>query len=80
MPAPLPPRLDDVHAVLRFAFELLGDADDLDTLLATLQVTSGVTPRDGIVTTPAARAAARFVLDALTDALIERLRGDLERH
>jgi hypothetical protein len=39
-----------------------------------------VTPRGGIVTTPAGRAAARFVLDALNDALVERLRGDLERH
>jgi hypothetical protein len=35
MPAPMPPRLDDVHAVLRFAFELLGDADGIDALLAT---------------------------------------------
>ena len=30
MPAPMPPRLDDVHAVLRFAFELLGDAEGVD--------------------------------------------------
>jgi len=80
MPAPTPPRLDDIHAVLRFAFELLGDADELDALLATLQVASGVTPREGVVTTPSGRAAARFVLDALTEALVERLRGDLERH
>ena len=80
MPTPTPPRLDDIHAVLRFAFELLGDAEGVDALLAALQVTSGVTPRDGIVTTPAGRAAARFVLDALTDAMVERLRGDLERH
>lgn len=79
MSAPVPPRLDDVHAVLRFTFELLGAADELDTLLATLQVASGVTPRDGVVTTRAGRAASRFVLDALTDALVERLRGDLER-
>lgn len=80
MPAPRQPRLADVHAVLRFAFELLGDAEGVDALLATLQVTSGVMPHDGIITTPAGRAAARFVLDALTDALVERLRGDLERH
>jgi hypothetical protein len=79
MPASRQPHLNDVHAVLRFAFELLGDADELDTLLATLQVTSGVTPRAGVITTPAGRAAARFVLDALTDSLVERLRGDLER-
>ncbi|HET6507384.1 MAG TPA: hypothetical protein VFG42_11405 [Baekduia sp.] len=80
MPVPVPPRLDDVHAVMRFAFGVLGEADGLDELLATLQITSGVTPRDGIVTTPAGRAAARFVLDALTDTLVERLRVDLERH
>jgi hypothetical protein len=80
MSAPVQPRLDDVHAVLRFAFELLGDAEGVDTLLATLQVASGVTRRDAVVTTPAGRAATRFVLDALTDALVERLRGDLERH
>ncbi|MCW2985663.1 MAG: hypothetical protein JWR63_3233 [Conexibacter sp.] len=80
MPAPVQPRLDDVHAVLRFTFELLGDTDAVDELLATLQVASGVTPRDGVVTSPAGRAAARFVLDALTDGLVERLRGDLERH
>lgn len=80
MATPMRPHLDDVHAVLRFAFDLLGDADELDTLLATLQVTSGVTPRAGVITTPAGRAAARFVLDALTDALVERLRGDLERY
>ncbi|MET0602129.1 MAG: hypothetical protein ABW167_09095 [Baekduia sp.] len=79
MSASVPPRLDDVHAVLRFAFDLLGDADELDALLATLQVASGVTPRAGVVTTPTERAAAGFVLDALTDALVERLRGDLER-
>lgn len=79
MPAPRSPRLADVHVVLRFAFELLGEANNLDALLTTLQVASGVTRRDDVVTTPAGRAASRFVLDALTDALVDRLRGDLER-
>jgi hypothetical protein len=79
MAAPLPPRLEDVHAVLRFAFGLLGDAAGIDALLSTLQVAGGVTSHGEVVTTPAGRAAARFVLDALTDSLVERLRTDLER-
>lgn len=77
---PTAPRLDDVRTVLRYAPDLLADAEDLDTLLATLQVTSGVTPRDDVVVTPAGRAASRFVLDALTDALVDRLRDGRERH
>jgi hypothetical protein len=46
MPAPRSPQLADVHVVLRFAFELLGEANNLDALLTTLQVASGVTHRE----------------------------------
>ena len=73
MRGPDEPRLEDVHTTLRFAFKLLGDSLGVDTLLFTLQVASGQTPCDTVVTTRAGRAASRFVLDALTDSLVDQL-------
>jgi hypothetical protein len=72
------PRLEDVHTVLRLAFKVLGDSLGVDTLLFTLQVASGQTPCDSVTMPPGGQAASRFVLDALTDSLVDQLLTDLE--
>lgn len=75
---PSEPRLEDVHTVLRLAFKILSDSLGVDTLLFTLQVACGQTPCDSVAMTPEGRAASRFVLDALSDSLVDQLLSDLE--
>jgi hypothetical protein len=76
---PIPPRLDDVRDVLRLVLMLLADSTGLDVALGALRAGAGECDDElDVVPKPAWRAANRFVLDALIDAVCEDFAADLD--